>query len=845
MSANGEGVGVSVSTEHMIFANGLSSEAAARLLAEFGPNESAKPRVRSLGAIMLATLREPMFLLLVLAAGLYLAMGDLAEGLLLCVGALISIALVIVEEARNESALAALRGLAAPTARVMRDGRAMRIPARDIAPGDVVLVGEGERAPADALLIGGDILLVDESILTGESAPVSKLPEKDTAGDDDPDPGGDGLPVVFSGTMILRGQGVARVLRTGAATRLGRIGAALEDISREPTLLQKTTARLVGYLGLFAVAFCGLVVLAYGLTRGDWMEAALAGITLAISLVPEEFPMVLAVFLALGSWRLARSQVLTRRPAVIETLGATSMLCVDKTGTLTANHLKLVALWREGVVWNAAEARALGPAFSSLLDCGARAAPLQPTDPLDRALLEVAREVGRQPLDGQIVRTEPIRVDRPIYEEIWRLPDGRALAAAKGAPEAILELCAVEGANARNALAAVADLAARGLRVLGVATAQSAGPDAVGPYVFQGLIGFLDPVRKDVPAALAAARRAGVGVAMITGDFPATALEIARQAGIDVSAGALTGAEMAALTPQQLAQRAREIRVFARVRPEQKLQIVEAFKSLGHIVAMTGDGVNDAPALESAHIGVAMGQRGSDVAREASDIVLLDDSFASIIVGVGLGRRIFANLRKALTYVTAIHAPIAGLALAPLLAGLPPILFPAHVMVLELIIDPVCALVFESKPIAAGAMDRPPRDPDEPLFGWRQIGWALAQGLVLLAGIFALYIVAFRSGAPEAQARAAAFLALVIGNLTLAFAIGGAPRAVFWFIIGATAAVLAAALFVPPVSTLFKFATPDAGLFAAAVATALIVGGWPALYDRWAETRSAIAAKNS
>ena len=828
--------------DRAVFAQGLDSERAARLLAEFGPNESAKPRVRSLGAIVVATLREPMFLLLVLAAGLYLAMGDLAEGLLLCVGAFISIALVIVEEARNETALAALRELAAPMARVVRDGFAARIPSRDIVPGDIVLVGDGERAPADAALIDGDALLVDESVLTGESVPVSKAPASQALADDDPEPGGDGLAVIFSGTMILRGQGVARVLRTGAATRLGRIGAALEDISREPTLLQKTTSRLVGYVGLFAVAFCMLVVVVYGLTRGDWMEAALAGITLAISLVPEEFPMVLAVFLALGSWRLARSRVLTRRPAVIETLGATSMLCVDKTGTLTGNHLTLAALWNGEGFWRREDRAPIGDEQAGLLGFAARAAPLQPADPLDRALLEAAHDMRAPALDGVIVRTEPIRADRPVYVEIWRLPSGGILAAAKGAPEAILTLCAVDAALARRVLAAVAELAAGGLRVLAVAVAHGGEPEQIGAYGFKGLIGFLDPVRGDVPAALAAARRAGVGVAMITGDYPATALEIARRAGIDVAAGVLTGADIAALTMRELAERARHIRVFARVRPEQKLQIVEAFKSLGHIVAMTGDGVNDAPALESAHIGVAMGKRGSDVAREAADIVLLDDAFASIIVGVGLGRRIFSNLRKALTYVTAIHVPIAGLALAPLLAGLPPILFPAHVMVLELIIDPVCALVFEGKELENGAMDKPPRDPAEALFGWRQIGMALAQGLGLLAGIFALYFVVLRGGAPEAQARAVAFLALVAANLTLAFAVGGAPRAAFWLIVGAAATVVTAALFVAPIAALFRFAAPDATLVAAAFATALVVGGWPALHKRRAESRAAIVA---
>jgi len=384
------------------------------------------------------------------------------------------------------------------------------------------------------------------------------------------------------------------------------------------------------------------------------------------------------------------------------------------------------------------------------------------------------------------------------------------------------------------------------LRVLAVASARADASGEAGTYRFEGLVGLLDPVRDDVPPALAAASRAGIGVAMITGDYPATALEIARRAGIDVAAGVMTGQEIAALPAQALARRVRDVRVFARVRPEQKLQIVEAFKSLGHVVAMTGDGVNDAPALEASHIGIAMGKRGSDVAREASDIVLLDDSFASIVSGVGLGRRIFANLRKALTYITAIHVPVAGLALTPILIGLPPILFPPHVMVLELIIDPVCALVFESEPLDEGAMDAPPRRPDEMIFGWRQVGFALAQGFGVFLAVFAVYFVALRVGAPEAQARAAAFVALVIGNLTLAFAdaagsrgvVRPARRTAFWAIAGVTMLVLAAALFLPPVAALFKFASPQPALLAAAIAAALVAGGWPG-FAGWIASRGA------
>jgi len=354
------------------------------------------------------------------------------------------------------------------------------------------------------------------------------------------------------------------------------------------------------------------------------------------------------------------------------------------------------------------------------------------------------------------------------------------------------------------------------------------------PFTFEGLVGFFDPVRADVPASLAIARGAGIAVAMITGDYPATAIEVARRCGIDVTGGALTGPEIAALDIDELRARVKRVRVFARVLPEQKLALVEAFKANGEVVAMTGDGVNDAPALETAHIGIAMGERGTDVAREAADIVLLDDSFNSIVAGVRLGRRIFANLRKALTYVTAIHVPVAGLALFPIVLGLPPMLFPMHVVLLELVIDPVCSLVFESEPSEKSAMRNPPRPAGESLFSVRVLLFGLFQGAVVLLGVFGLYAGALVGGVPATEARAAAFIALVAANLVLAFAdsaeVGTSffdrRRLAFWAIAAAAAAILGLILFLPQAARLFSVSLPDPLLLGAALCVALVAGGW-------------------
>lgn len=829
---------------------GLDEVEAARRLARTGPNAlPSRPR-RSVLRIIAETLREPMFLLLIGAALLYLVLGDLGEGLFLVAGAMASIGLVVAQESRSERALQALQALGRPLARVIRAGHPHLIPARDLVPGDLMLIGEGDRVPADAWLVGGDVLMVDEAALTGESTPVSKTPAGSVPPrDDEPVPGSAPGPWLFSGTLVVRGQGVARVTRTGARSALGQIGTSLAEIVQTPTPLQQTAGRLVGLLGGLALGFCLVVVLTYGLARGEWIDGWLAGLTLAIALIPEEFPMVLAVFIALGGWRLARSQVLARRGAVIETLGGATVLCVDKTGTLTENRMRVARLWTAGADTAIPGAGTPGPPARELIRLAALASAVRPVDPMDSAVRALAMDVadeGSAPREGETApepeRVWPLRPDRMAVIQLWPGPNGSGLAAAKGAPEAIFALCRLESAQIAPLQAVVERYAADGLRVLAVASTPVSTPFDRDPgtrvFTFAGLIGFVDPLRPDVPAALAEARAAGIAVVMITGDHPATAMATARAAGLDTTAGVLTGPELAALSPGALAARLRTVRVCARIQPAQKLHIVEALRADGAVVAMTGDGVNDAPALEAAHIGIAMGLKGTDVAREAADLVLLDDSFDSIVGGVRLGRRIFANLRRALTYITAIHVPIAGLALGPILFGLPPLLFPMHVVLMELAIDPLCALVFEAEPADAKAMRRPPRGRDEPLFGPVQIRRAVLQGLGVLAGVLGLYVWALGDW-PETVARGAAFVALIVGNLGLALADSAGSgrlfaryRRAYWLIAAAIIAVLAAVFSVPALAAVFGVSPPDATLLLAALATAVIAAGWMPLLDR-------------
>jgi Ca2+-transporting ATPase len=818
---------------------GLSSEEARRRLQAAGPNELPQAPRRGLGRILLGVLREPMFLLLALCAAIYLAVGGIGEGLLMTAFAGLSILLVVLQEARSENALEALRSLAAPSARVVRDGRERRIPAREVVPGDVLLIADGERIAADCVLRRAEGLGVDESLLTGESVPVAKRAAGGDGGGEDLREERDSTRV-FASTLAVSGRGVAEVIATGPSTEAGRIGASLASIEVEPTLLQRSLGRIVRWFGAFAVAASALVVLLYGWLRGAWLDGVLSGIAFGMSALPEEFPMILVVFVALGARRLARLHVLVRRTAVIEVLGACSTLCLDKTGTLTENRMRVCALSAGAARLALADEAAVPPGvFDRLLRTAALASARHSIDPMDLAVHRLAAasvQADPQAPAEQLVREFGLTQERPMVVRIWRI-DGRLQAAAKGAPETIAALCGLDPAEREAMQGEIAHHAAAGLRVLAVAGARIDGgepPQAPEALRFElcGLLAFADPPRAGARQAIEAARRAGVKVAMITGDHPLTALAIAREVGIDVAAPPLSGTQIDAADDAELGRLVRRTRVFARIRPEQKLRIVRALKANGEIVAMAGDGVNDAPALKAAHIGLAMGRRGTDVAREAASIVLLDDDLAHLVAGIQTGRRIFDNLRKAAIYITAVHVPIAGLALLPLLLGLPPLLLPMHVVLIEMVIDPICAIAFENEPAEPDAMEQPPRRPDDPPLGWPQMLVAFVQGMLLLAAALGIYSVLLAARQPVDTARTLAFLAFTAGNLMLVRVVGtrGATLArlaapnhrAYWAVAAVAGLVTAACLFVPVLQRLFRFAVPPAELVAAAIAVGLV-----------------------
>ncbi|MFN3959237.1 MAG: cation-translocating P-type ATPase [Parvularculaceae bacterium] len=777
-------------------------------------------------------------LLLLIAGGLvYLVIGDLAEALMLLAFANLSVLITVVQERRTERVLEALRDLSSPRAAVIRGGVRQRIPGREVVRGDLVVLGEGDRVPADCVIVEAHGLAADESLLTGEAIPVAKIADPSGVPPARPRPGGDAQSVAYSGSLIIRGHGLGLVFATGAAAEIGKIGRSLEVIAEEPPRLRIEMGRLVRLFGAIAILVCGAALLLQGLLRGDWAGATVQGIALGMAMLPEEFPVVLTVFLAMGAWRISQARVLTRRAAAVESLGAASVLCTDKTGTLTENRMTVAELRSRDQVLNGAADGAA--AHAEIARIGVLASARMPVDPMERAFHDLADGFGpaAAPDDAawDQVHTYGLGPDLLAVTNVWR---GAAaptlLVAAKGAPEAIAELCRLDCRETAHLVAGAREMAAKGMRVIGVANADwGREPLPASPrdfaFRFIGLVGLADPLRAGVREAVEECRSAGVRVVMVTGDFPTAAQAIARAAGID-GEGVITGEEIAGLDDEALARRLKDADIFARVMVEQKLRLVNALKAAGEIVAMTGDGVNDAPALKAAHIGVAMGGRGADVAREASLIVLLDDDCSAVVKAIRLGRRIYDNLGKAAAFIIALHVPIAALAIAPLATGAPILIGPVHIAFLEMVIDPICALVFEAEAEERTVMHRPPRPAEKSLVDPPLALFSLLQGGVAAALIGAVIVHAAAGGASEATVRTTAFVALlgaiaalILINRSFSASVLAAivrPNRPMAVIFPMTALMAALAISFEPARALFKFTPISASdaLSAAAVA---------------------------
>jgi Ca2+-transporting ATPase len=803
---------------------GLTSKEVIEKLQKEGYNELPSSKPKNVFQIAVGVVKEPMFLLLVACGTLYLVLGDIQEGLMLLGFVFVVMGIEFYQEKKTEKALDALKDLASPRALVIRDGNTFFFFCKEVVTDDIVILQEGDRVPADAIVLSSVNLLADESLLTGEPVPVRKREWMET--DKTFIPGGDDIPVVYSGSMIVQGNGIVKVIATAMNTEIGKIGKALESVTEEPTQLKREMGTLVKRLAIIGISLCVLVIAIYTLTRGDLLKGFLAGITLAMAMLPEEFPVVLSIFLAVGAWRISKKQVLTRKPAAIETLGSATVLCTDKTGTITQNKMTVTSLFNGTDFFDVASENHFPDPFHEIIEFGILSSQTNPFDPMEKAIIHIG--------DRFLQNTEHIHTDwvmekeYPLSKELLAMSrvfsnTGRdeKVIAAKGAPEAIFDLCHLSPDKISDYEKAIAEMASAGLRVLGVCRANlnhQMLPNVQHDFEFEfvGLIGLSDPIRKNVPQAVSECYKAGIRVIMITGDYPVTAMNIGKEIGIKNPELCITGPELQNMTEDELCKRIREINIFARVVPEQKLKIVNALKRNREIVAMTGDGINDAPALKAANIGISMGEKGTDVAREASSLVLMDDNFASIVGAVKMGRRIFDNLQKALGYIFAIHVPIAGLSLIPVLsANLPLILWPVHIVFLELIIDPACSIIFEAEKEEKNVMSRPPKDIDEPFFGANKILLSCLQGVGILLVCLVIYFVSLNMGYPEKEARTFTFVALIVSNIavilsnrswtTSIFTILVTPNKAVKYVVGGAVVFLLLILNIPFLLDLFQF----------------------------------------
>lgn len=809
---------------------GLSPNEVAQSRTEHGSNRLYVRPQRAIVHLLREVVTEPVFLLLVLACVLYFAIGDRSEAWLMVASVVFVVLIEIVQEFRSEKALSALQKMAQPFALVIRGGKRVELPVEEIVVGDLIVVSEGERVPADGILLRQNDLSVDEAILTGESLPVNKT-------ENDPENR------LYQGSTVASGTGIARVQAVGALTEFGKLGKSIESIETEPTPLQRQIDRFVRQM-LLAGLLAFLIVFAINyLYAGSFLTALLFSLSFALALVPEEIPVAFTTFMALGAYRMTRQQVLVKQPKTVESLGAATVICLDKTGTITENRMSVAEI----------------SDFSGrgrTLEYATWASEPEPFDAMEKAIHEAYKKSAARDLreDYDLVHEYPLAGVPPMMTHLYETPGDEAhstaIVAAKGAVERILRVCRVAGGQEAAILEKTREMARKGYRVLGVASAGWTGGDYPKeqddfPWTFEGLVALYDPPKPNIRQVMDSFYDAGIAVKMITGDYPETALNIARESGIRVEGEALSGEAVMAMTEIRLKEAAARTTVFARMFPDAKLRVVEALKANGEVVAMTGDGVNDGPALKAAPVGIAMGRRGTEIARGAASMVLLDDDLAHMVGAVKTGRRIYQNLRKAIRYIISIHLPIVLVVLLPLLFGWPYLhmLMPIHVIFLELIMDPTCAVAFENEPAEPDVLRKPPRTRSESLFSWKELSLSLLQGAFITAGIFTMYHYAVATGKDEATTRSFVFATMLLSNIFLTLANRSFEHNItqtifyrnrlLWWIIGVSTVISAAILLVPALRDIFKLGSLTAAETGWCLLTALVSVGWFEVWKTW------------
>ena len=809
---------------------------------KFGINQKKTEAGNSIFSWIVDLFKEPMLILLLAVSVIYLIIGDHGEAIFMFLAIVAVSAISFYQDNRSKKALEALEKLNEPLSTVIRNAQVIKVPTHELVVGDLCIVEEGKLINADGKIVHSNDFSVNESSLTGESLSVYKNSEsKDN--------------LVYDGTVAVSGLAVFVVEQIGKETRLGKIGVSITEIKVESSPLQIQIKKFVMTMAIFGSIIFLLVCIVNYLNTKNLIESLLSGLTLAMSILPEEIPVAFTTFMALGAWKLMRDGVIIKRSNIVETLGSTTVICTDKTGTITENtmHLKHLFLLKTNKTYDESEFDTTD--LSTLIDYAMWSSEPLPFDPMEKTLHHVYMQTQKtdERTNYKMIHEYPLAGKPPMMTHIFENANKQRIIAAKGAPEAIINVSVLSEGEKENILNVIHDFGNKGYRVLGVAQSNFKGynfPEKQQElkFTFLGLVVFYDPPKQGIQTVFQHIYDAGIKVKVITGDNTETTKTIAKQAGILNVAEAIEGKDVVNLNEKQLMHEVEEKTLFTRMYPEAKLSVVNALKKKGEVVAMLGDGVNDGPALKAAHIGVAMGNKGTEIAKAAASLVITNDDLDKLIVGIAAGRRIYSNLKKAIQYIISIHIPIILTVTLPLFLDwiFPHIFTPVHVIFLELVMGPTCSIVYENEPLEKNIMKQKPRIMTETFLSWKELGISIFQGLAITLGVLFIYQWSVWLGGNEEKTRALVFTTLIFANVFLSLvnrsfyysilACFKHKNILFPIVIGATLIMLFLILYVPAFADFFKLAGLNLREIIMAIIVAAISVMWMEIY-KWTKRR--------
>lgn len=818
---------------------GLSDSEVKKAQQQYGDNAIKGEQNSAWYSLLFDILKEPMTLILIAVSIIYVLVGDLGEAAFMFVAIVAVTGISFYQGSRNQKALQELEKLNEPLSSVIRNGQLVEIPTHEITIGDLCVTEEGKMINADGNIVHSNDFSVNESALTGESMSVFKDIDHSE---------------IYSGTLTVSGLAIFEVTAIGAETKLGKIGMSILSIKEEKSPLQLQIEKFVKGMAIIGIIVFAMVCGFNYFQTKDIVSSLLNGLTLAMSILPEEIPVAFTTFMALGSWKLLREGIIVKKSSVVETLGSTTVICSDKTGTITENSMKLKAIYDAKMSTVFDEIQFNDVEISKIIQYAMWSSEPVPFDPMEKTLHRVYEQTQVDERNQyQMFFEYPLSGKPPMMTHCFKNKDNQRIIAAKGAPEAILQVSNLSDQQKDHLRNVIRDFGTKGFRLLGVAKSTFNSNDFPKqqqdlPFELLGFVVFYDPPKKGINEVFEKIYNAGIKVKVITGDNAETTMSIANQAGIIHAEDSITGSEITQLSEKELLKAADEKVLFARMFPEAKLAVVKALKEDGEVVAMLGDGVNDGPALKAAHIGVAMGEKGTEIAKQAAQLILTNDDLGKLVIGIAAGRRIYTNLKKAVQYIISIHIPIILIVSLPLFLGwaFPQIFTPVHVIFLELVMGPTCSIVYENEPLEKNSMNEKPRPMTETFLNWKELSTSIIQGIIITLGLLFVYQYTYQLGGNEEKTRAMVFTTLIFSNVWLSltnrsfyYSLWSSFKNKNNLMVGVTILtllILFAILYIKPISLFFKVSSLNLKELGMAMLVAMLSVLWFEVY-KWIKRR--------